>query len=206
MTVEENLLSITRMTDKEKETFTRLTNMLISQTFLLRDKNNTISSDYLFVENRLEQFEDYFKLMGWSIRRDKQYGVIYIRNESGAGRVKLDMLSTLILLTMRIIYEDKRTQSGSASQICTTVSEIYDKLINDFSALKKRPATKEIKDTFRVFENHNIISKLDDDYKNMDCRLIILPSILFVISSERCKAICETINGDKEESSDENAQ
>ena len=200
MTVEESLIAISNMSDKEKENFTRLANMLISQTFLLRDKNNTISPDYLFVENRLEKFEDYFNLIGWSIKQDKRNGVIYAQNESGANHVKLDKPSTLILLAIRLMYDEKRGLSGSTSEVCVTVGEIFNKIINEFSALKNTPTINERKNAFRVLDHHNIITRLDEDYADMDCRIIVHPSILYVLSSEHAKAICDALNKEKENS------
>lgn len=207
MSLEENLIKIANMYDKEKSEFSRMANYLMSSTFLLRDDSKRmVSKEYLFVEHRFELFSDYFSLIGWRIYRDTQYGVIYTVNEDGMNRLKLDKLTTVIIITMRIIYEEKRIQLGSSNTVPTTVAEIIGKIVNDFSVYKKKPAQLELKDSFRILENHNLIYRLGESYTDYDCRLVILPSILFAVSNEKCKSICDTLALERGESDEETEQ
>lgn len=207
MSLEESLIKIANMYDKEKSEFARMANYLMSSTFLLRDDSkHRISKDYLFVERRLEIFSDYFSLIGWRIYRDTQYGVIYTVNEDGMNRMKLDKLTTVIIITLRIIYEEKRIQASSSNDVCTTVAEIIGKIVNDFSVYKKKPTQLELKEAFRILESHNLIYRLGESYTDYDCRLVILPSILFAVSNEKCKSICDTLTLEKRDSDEEAEQ
>lgn len=40
----------------------------------------------------------------------------------------------------------------------------------------------------------------------MDCKIVILPSILFAVSNEKCKNICEKIKVEKEQEDEEAEQ
>lgn len=204
MSLEENLIKIANMPEKEKAEFKRLANYLMTSTFLLRDDvKHMISKDYLFVERRIDLYEDYLSLIGWRIYRDRQYGVIYVLNEDNQNKIKLDKLTTVIMITIRIIYEEKRVLASSSNDVITTVSEIISKIVNDFSVYKKQPTQQERKDSFRILEKHNLIYKLGESFTDYECRLIVFPSILFAVSNEKCKSICDTLALEKEESSDE---
>lgn len=204
MSLEDSLISISNMPDKEKAEFARLANYLMSSTYLLRDnEQHMVSKDYLFVEHRFELFDDYFSMIGWRIYKDKQYGVIRIENVDGMNKIKLDKLTTVVILAMRIIYEEKRIQASSSNDVCTTVAEVVGKIVNDFSIYKKKPTQLELKDTFRILEGHNLIYRLDESYADYECRLIILPSILFAVSNEKCRSICETLTLEKENANEE---
>lgn len=204
MTLEENLISISKMPDKERAEFARLANYLMSSTYLLRDnERHMVSNDYLFVERRFEIFDDYFSMIGWRIYKDKQYGVIRTENVDGMNKLKLDKLTTVIILAIRIIYEEKRIQASTSNDVCATVAEIVGKVVNDFSIYKKKPTQLELKDTFRILEKHNLIYRLDESYTDYECRIVILPSILFAVSNEKCRGICEMLALEKENSNEE---
>lgn len=195
-----NLAAFSELSDKETDDFTRICNYLISCTFVMREDNKKIiSRDYRFIERNFELFSDYLSLSGWNIYKDSQYGIIYVRNVQGYNKLALNKLATVMLITMRIIYEERRVQASNTNDVCITVSELFGKIVNDFSVYPKKPPQKEIKDCFRIFEQHNILYKQDDSYENLECRFVVLPSILVAVSNEKCKSICDTLNADKEE-------
>ena len=142
-------------------------------------------------------------MIGWRIYRNKEYGVIYTYNEAGSNKLRLDKLSTVILLTLRIIFEEKRVMASSNNNVVVTVAEVLNKIVNDFSIYKKRPSQKELKQSFSTFEEHNLIYKLGESFSDMECRIVILPSILFAVSNEKCKSICDKLKTDKEQDDEE---
>ena len=204
MSFEESLQTITNMYDKEKAEFSQTANYLLSATYLLREDNKgRISKTYLFVDRHFELFSDYFSLIGWRIYRNKEYGVIYTYNEAGSNKLRLDKLSTVILLTLRIIFEEKRVTASSNNNVVVTVAEVLNKIVNDFSIYKKRPSQKELKQSFSTFEEHSLIYKLGESFSDVECRIVILPSILFAVSNEKCKSICDKLKTDKEQDDEE---
>ena len=86
-----------------------------------------------------------------------------------------------------------------------TVGELLAKMINELSVLQKKPAQKELKDSFRVLEDHNIIYRMGDSYENMECQIKVLPSILLAVPNNRCKAICEILQDENKEAENENS-
>jgi len=99
--------------------------------------------------------------------------------------------------------------SGSTINVVgVTVGELLAKMINELSVLAKKPMQRDIKDSLRMLEQHNIIYKLGDSYDDMECRIRVLPSIQIAVPNDRCRAVYETfrseIQEDSSEASDEN--
>lgn len=200
-----NFEAFSEMSDKEIDEFSRICNYLLSHTFVMREDNKKlISRDYRYIERNFELFYDYLSLSGWRIYKDSQYGVIYVRNVQGFSRFALNKLATVMLITMRIIYEERRVLASNTSEVCITVSELFGKIVNEFSVYPKKPSQREIKDAFRIFESHNILYKLDDSYDNLECRFVVLPSILIAVSNEKCKLICDTLKSEEAVQNEEN--
>ncbi len=195
-----NLERFEQMTQREKDEFSRICNKLMSTTYILRDgADKLVSREYRFIENEFELFSDYLGLSGWRIYKDAQYGIIYVRNVEGYNKLALNKLTTVMLITMRIIYEDMRVQASSTNDVCVTVGELFGKIVNEFSIYPKKPPQKEIKDSFRILENHSLIRHLDESYDDMECRFVILPSILVAVPNEKCKTICDMLKAEDEE-------
>lgn len=193
-----------QMTQREKDKFSRICNMLLSVTYILRENSEgRLSAEFRFIDNNFELFSDYLAPSGWRIHKDSQYGIIYVENTEGYNKLSLNKLTTVMLITIRIIYEEGRTQVGSKTDICSTVSALFGKIINEFSIYPKKPSQKEIKDSFRILESHNLIRRLDESYNDFECRFVILPSVLIAVPNDKCKAICDNLKAESEDINDE---
>lgn len=107
-----------KMTQREKDEFSKICNKLMSATYMLRDgTDKLVSREYRFIENEFELFSDYLSLGGWKIYKDAQYGIIYVRNVEGYNKLALNKLTTVMLITMRIIYEDMRVQASNTNDV-----------------------------------------------------------------------------------------
>ncbi len=199
-----NLSRLNEMTQKEKDEFSRICNKLLSVTYILRDgADGRISKEYRFIEANFDLIYDYLELCGWKLYKDIQYGVMYVRNTEGFNKLFLDPLTIRMLVTMRLIYEEFRGQASTTNDVCITVGTLFGKIINEFSLYKKKPAQKEIKYSFRIIEAHNLIRKLDESFDDIECRFVILPSILIAVPNERCKIICDSLKDEGEVVNDE---
>ncbi len=204
------LEKLDEMTDREKDEFSKICNMLLSVTFVLRDNaERRISKEYRYIENRIELFEEYLGLCGWRIYKDSQYGIIYVKNVDGYNKLALNKLTTVMLLTMRIIFEEQRSQASGVYDVCTTVGELFGKIVNEISVYSKKPPQKDIKESFTILENHNLIRRLDDGYDDLENRFIILPSILIAIPNDKFRSMCEILKSEtmeeRNEETDEDA-
>lgn len=202
----QNLNKLAEMSQKERDEFSRICNMLLSVTYILRDSaDRRISKEYHYIDHNFELFYDYLELCGWKIYKESQYGIIYVRNTEGYNKLVMNKLSTVMLVTMRIIYEDHRAQASNTNDVCSSVGELFGKIVNEFSVYTKKPPQKEVKEAFKILESHNLIRKIDESYDDFECRFMILPSVLIAVPNEKCKTICDTLKTETEESENEKA-
>jgi len=194
-----NLDRYEQMTEREKDEFSRICNKLMATTYILRDgADKFVTREYRFIENEFEFFSDYLSLSGWKLYRDVQYGIIYVRNADGYNKLTLNKLTTVMILTMRMIYEDLRIQASNTNDVCVTVGELFGKIVTEFSLYSKKPPQKDIKEAFRVLENHNIVRRVDESFDDVECRFMVLPSILIAVPNDKCKNICEILKSEEE--------
>lgn len=205
-----SLSEIETLIPREREEFSRCAALLMAKTFVLRETSeNTLSREFSFIQRKFPMFEEYFALSGWKLYYDRQLGVIYVNNTEGYNKVMLNKLTTQMLITLRFIFEEKRMSGSTVNVVGVTVGELLAKMINELNVLTKKPMQKEIKESFRILEQHNIIYKFGDSYDDMECQVKILPSILLAAPNDKCKVVYETLcaetKEDEHETSDENA-
>lgn len=187
-----------KLTNSEKEEYKRLLNYLLSHTFVIRDIYDVkegmmkVNSEYRFVERNFELFESYLAFAGWELLKDNNYGVISLMNTYEYNRVRLDRNATLILYTIRLIFEEEREKVALRNEILTTTGQIVHKLIT-LGLIKKKPSDKDLIDALRLLSNHNIIQKVSGAWEEADAKLLILPSILFVVTNEKISRMYEMI-------------
>lgn len=103
-----------KLSSYEKGEFQRLSNYLLSHTYLARyeyqsNQQMTMpSSDYRMV-SRL------FSVSGWKLEKEDNYGVISRINIYDHNRLRVDRFTTLFLYICRLIYEEHREKSGQSA-------------------------------------------------------------------------------------------
>lgn len=192
-----------RLTNSEKEEFKRLLSSLLSHTFLIRDIYDTkenlmkVNPEYRFVERYYELFLEYLGFGGWSLQKDSNYGVIALANIYEYNRVRLDRNTTLILYTLRLIFEEEREKVALRNEILTTVAQTVHKMIT-LGLVKKKPSGKDLIEAFRQLENYHVIQRITGAWEDAESKLLILPSILFIVTNERISKLAEMFEANEE--------
>jgi hypothetical protein len=193
-----------KLTGGEKEEFKRILNLALSRTFIVRDVYDPkegmmkVNPDYRFIERNFELFLEYLDFAGWSLDKDSNYGVITLSNNYEYNRVRLDRNTTMLLYTMRLIFEEEREKVALQREILTTTGQIIHKLIT-LGLVKKKPSDKDLADAFRLLAYHNVILKLEGSWAEAECKILILPSILFIVTNERISRIHEMMEDENGE-------
>lgn len=199
-----SLSEIEALNQREREEFIHCTALLLTKTFIFRETpENILSKEYSFIQRKFPLFEEYLALSGWRLYYDKQLGVIYVSNTEGYNKVILNKLTTQILITLRLIFEEKRMNGSTVNIVGVTVGELLAKMINELNVLSKKPMQKEIKESFRILEQHNIIYRIGDSYDDLECQIKILPSILIAVPNDKCKAVYEILSAEMKEDENE---
>ena len=179
-----------RLTSAEKEQFSHLINVLLGHTFLTVelydfDEGVTrVNKDYLFVERHFELFREYLDYAGFTLERDTGYGVISLKSRYDANRVRFDKLTTLMVYTLRLIYEEEREKLTLSKEVFLTTGDLVHKMIS-IGALKRKPPNAALHDSLRTLHHFRILEKMEGSWESAETRLLILPVILFIVSNEQ---------------------
>jgi hypothetical protein len=189
------------LSDNDKREFTRLVNFLLSRNFILREKfdikimNVRINPDYRFVERYFEIFSNYLSIAGWELQKDNNYGVISLYNRFEQNRARLKKFDTLMLFVLRLLYEEEREKLSLRKEVIVTKGDILKKLLN-IGVIDKKPAEKDIRDALNLFKNYQIIEKIENSADDYESKIIIYPTILFIITNEKINSIYNMLKED----------
>ena len=187
------------LTNAEKDNFKRVVSLILSKTFIVNriyDKNKntfTYNSDYRFISRNIELFREYLNLAGYRVLKDSNYEVIYIENEFGYNKKRLDKNTTIFLYGLRLKFDEDRESLKLNADTIVTVSDIIKTLI-EVGAYTKKPSDVEIRNALSNLISFNIIQKVDGILEKPDTKIIILPSILFVVTNEKITALSQSIS------------
>lgn len=196
-----------KLSSSEKEEFRRLLNLILSRTFIVRDVYDPkegmmrVNPEYRFVERNFVLFSEYLWFSGWTLYKDSQYGVIALVNTYEYNRVRLDRNTTIILFILRLIFEEEREKVTLRKEVLTSTGQIIHKMLT-LGLIKKKPSDRDLNVALRQLAYYNIIQKLEGRWEDPDNKLLILPSILFVVTNEKISRIYEVL-GDEEDSDQE---
>jgi len=173
------------MLQRDKDEFTRICNRLLSCCFLCRS-NQVTRADYYFVRKYKEKFSEYLSLSGYRLEINEDYGVVQLTNPQNYNRCNLKLFESIILLILRILYDEKKRELSVNDEVIINLGDIHDK----FLSLKIRDKMIDkttLRNALSVFRRFQIIETLDKDLGREDSRIIIFASILMAVRVEDIK-------------------
>lgn len=197
----------------EQENFKRIVNMFLARTYLLEgnydfeDHMNRTNPDYLFVERNFELFRGYLEFAGFHLERDNNYGVIWLSSDYESNRYKFDKATTLMVYVLRLIYEEEREKLSLNSDIFTCTGDLVHKMIS-LGIIKRKLPNNTLRDSLRILQRFRVIEKVEGAWEAADTKLLILPTILFVVTNERIGNMYQLIDEEdtgEDEEIEENA-
>lgn len=173
------------MLQKDKDNFSRVCNRLLSRCFLCK-KNADTKEDYYFVIKYKEKFTEYLSLLGYRLEINEEYGVVQLTNPQNYNRYNMKLFESIILLILRILYDEKRRELSVSDDVIVTVGDIHDK----FLSLKIRDKMID-KTTFRnaisTLKRFGLIETIDTNLTEEDARILIFDAILMAVRVEDIK-------------------
>ncbi len=167
--------------DLPKEKFRTSANKLLNECFILRKVKNT-DSDYYYILNNRDAFDSFFDLLGYELIIREDLGVIALYNPFGTGRIQLKKIESILLLILRLLYIEKKKELSTSSDVVILVDEIYDKY--NMLNLRVKLDKTTMRNALRLFRRYHLLDNRGTDMSNPDTRIVVLPSILFSITSE----------------------
>jgi len=173
------------MLQRDKDEFTRICNRLLSCCFLCKG-NQATRADYYFVLKYKEKFSEYLAVSGYRMEINEEYGAVQLTNSQNYNRYNLKLFESIILLILRILYDEKKRELSVSDEVIINLGDIHDK----FLSLKIRDKMIDkttLRNALSVFRRFQMIETLDKDLGREDSRIIIFDSILMAVRVEDIK-------------------
>ena len=196
----------------DKGMFAKVVNSLLFHTFVNlyvfdrdSDKKRT-NPEYLFADRNFQLFEEYFDMAGIRLRRDENYGIIFIQQGDEGVKEKFDKLTTQFLYMLRIMYDEERDKLSLSSYVPVNLADVVQRMIS-LSVFMRKPSNEVLRQIFSRLMRFRIVVKISGTIEKGDARYLIIPTILFIVPNEKVSAITRMIDesGNEEEESDEEA-
>lgn len=170
-----------KLTETEKDKFSRICSKLLDKTFILKQKD-TDKEDFFFVVGHLSLFHSYFQLINYSVTYHEADQLIMLSTDLDRNRVRLKKIDTIILLILRQLYYEKSKEVTQLNQIIVTIGEIHES-IERTNIFNSRISKTELASTFRMLKSFSIINYLSNNLIFDDeTRIEIYPSILRIVN------------------------
>lgn len=183
------------MLQRDKDDFSRICNRLLSNCFLCK-RNETNKADYYFVLKHRDKFFSYLSLLGYRLEINEEYGVVQLTNPQNYNRYNLKLFESVILLILRILYDEKKRELSISDEVIVNVGDIHEK----FMTLKIRDRMIDkttLRNAISTFKRFQLIETLDSDLSSEETRIIIFDSILMAVRVEDIKQAYEKLQNYK---------
>ncbi len=171
----DGLLKFAKLTDAEREQFRVAVNLLLTETFLVRSIDHHAAS-YRFLVSNAELVEDYLALAGWGIRRDEALGVVSFQGPASA-RLTLAKDETLMLLILRILFEEKAGEIALHGERTVRQQDIHEKYRVLAEATWKKTRYLSMLRRFQALRLIRIVGQESDP----EATIVLYPSIPFAL-------------------------
>ncbi len=195
------------MLQKDKDEFSRICNRLLSSCFLCKS-NVTNRADYYFVLKYKDKFSECLSLLGYRLEINEEYGVIQLTNPQNYNRYNLKLYESVVLLILRILFDEKKRELSVSDEVIVNVGDIHDKFLS-LKIREKMIDKTVLRNIISVFRRFNLIDVLDKDLSQEESRIIIYDSILLAVRVEDIRHAYEKLENyrkgaKKDEEIDEN--
>ena len=179
------------MLQKDKDEFKRISNRLLSNCFIC--KGNQVSrSDYYFVLKHREKFQDFLDVLGYRLEINEEYGVIQLTNPQNYNHLNLKLYESIILLILRILYDEKKRELSAVNEVIVNLGDIQDKYLS-LKIRDKMIDKTTMRNAISLFRRFQLIETLDKDLANEESRLLIYDSILLAVRVENIRQTYEKL-------------
>jgi hypothetical protein len=143
-----------------------------------------------------EKFSSYLSLLGYRLEINEEYGVVQLTNPQNYNRYNLKLFESVILLILRILYDEKKRELSVSDEVIINVGDIHEK----FMSLKIRDKMIDkttLRNAISTFKRFQLIEMLDSDLSSEETRIIIFDSILMAVRVEDIKQAYEKLQNYK---------
>ena len=197
-----------KMSRSDRELFAETVNDLLYQCYIVRKsydrKTKMFRTDpgYLFIERYYSVIEDYLSYMDMQVSKNDDDGVVFVTSGAERNHYRFDPTTTLVVYALRSYYEgaiEKAPQETEVLMTNVTMNSLVTQM--GLSNLSKRLSPTTIASALRLLDSFNIVTRANNNYGDPSYSCFILPTIRYVISSEKLNALYSMLTAPKEETS-----
>lgn len=197
-----------KMSRSDRELFAETVNDLLYQCYIVRKsydrKTKMFRTDpgYLFIEHYYSVIEDYLSYMDMQVSKNDDDGVVFVTSGAERNHYRFDPTTTLVVYALRSYYEgaiEKAPQETEVLMTNVTMNSLVTQM--GLSNLSKRLSPTTIASALRLLDSFNIVTRANNNYGDPSYSFFILPTIRYVISSEKLNALYSMLTAPKEETS-----
>lgn len=183
------------MLQKDKDEFKRICNRLLSNCFICKG-NQTSRSDYYFVLKYRDRFRTYLDVLGYRLEINEEYGVIQLTNPQNYNHLNLKLFESIILLILRILYDEKKRELSASDEVIVNLGDIQDKYLS-LKIRDKMIDRTTMRNALSLFRRFQLVETLDKDLSNEESRILIYDSILMAVRVEDIRTAYEKLEAYK---------
>jgi hypothetical protein len=198
-----------KLNSTEQDLFAACVQFFLGHTYMVENEYDFVeeikrsNKNYLFVERKYDMFQEYLGYAGFHLDIDRNYGVISLHSDFDGNREHFDPLTTKIILTLRLMFDEHRENLSLSPEVFVTVYEIHQKMMT-LGAIQKKIPQNMLRDSLRKIASYMVIQKKSGNWYDPDTIILIQPSILFIVSNEQLTSIQKIADTEEEtETNDE---
>ena len=180
-----------KMLQRDQDEFKRICNKLLSHCFLCK-ANDPGRADYYFVLKYRTEFQEYLSVLGYRLEINEDDGVIQLTNPQNYNRVNLKLFESIILLILRVLYDEKKRELSVSDEVIVNLGDIQDKFLS-LQIRDKMIDKTTMRNALSLFRRFSLIELLDRDLSKEESRIIIFNSILMAVRIEDIKQAYEKL-------------
>lgn len=185
-----------KMSRSDRDLFSEAVNDLLYQCFIVRksyDRKGKMfraDPDYFFIERHYSTFEDYLSYMDMQLSKNDEDGVIFLTSGAERNHLRIDSVTTLMVYALRSYYEGAISKAPEETEVMMT-SGALNSLVQEMglSNLSKRLSSSTIASSLRTLDSFNVVSRANGTYGDPSYSFFIMPTIRYVISSEKMNTL-----------------
>ena len=139
-----------------------------------------INADYYFVLKYRSEFKTYLEVLGYRLEINEELGVIQLTNDYNYNRLNLKLYESVILLILRILYDEKKRELSVSDEVIVNLGDIQDKYLS-LQIREKMIDKTTMRNALSMLRRFQIIETLDRDLGNEESRILIYDSILMAV-------------------------
>ena len=197
-----------KLSHSDRTLFSETVNDLLYQCYIVRksydrkSKMFRMDPGYYFIERYFSLFEEYLSYMDMQLSKNDQDGVFFVTSGAERNHLRFDPTTTLVVYVLRSYYEGAIEKAPQETEVLMTSGAI-NSLVNELglSTLSKRLSPTTIASALRVLDGFNIVTRANNSYGDPSYSFYIMPTIRYVISSEKLNALYTMLNAPEEQPS-----